>query len=875
MDLYSYKELKNHLYEFALDNDVLSAYFVRVNRNNLHYIIYNDYTGDADIGLNTQTFYSLFTNPWIREALEGNSVGSELGNNSLGSESRMTAFSPVFDNPVNPERIIALAGVDIDDSSIVQARRMVSLLTIVQIIVVILVFITGLLNILRLFHEADKAQAANLAKSNFLSRMSHEIRTPLNAIIGMGELALNSETMPKVLEYVKGIKQAGQNLFSLINDILDFSKIETGGLQIIQAPYSIASLLNDVINVIQIRLTEKPVIFTVDVDPHLPARLMGDELRIRQILFNLLSNATKYTQQGVINLKVVMGTRSEENENPPLIITVTDTGIGIKKEDLANLFGNFVRFDMVKNKSIEGSGLGLAITRSLCRAMGGDITVTSEYEKGSVFIATIPQGIINYDKLAVVENPRANIVLLYDHRLEYVKSLKETLKGLGVTIIVAANEEDFFKKLSSGGFSFVFISDIILEKTRAIIKKEFPCTVLVLLSDIGKVAASDNVIVIPMPAYAVPVANVINGKGYVLAEKKEADSGFITPEAKLLLVDDIPANLVVAEGLLSPYKARIDSCSSGARALELVKTRHYDLVFMDHMMPEMDGIETVRNIRQWEKDNAKKGISIVALTANAISGMREMFLEEGFNDYLSKPIDTFRLNEIMKNWIPADKQKQKEKEEKPEENIDLISGIVINGINLQEGQERYKGKLYFEVLRAWCLHTPVLLDKLKQLRQKLADGSFSEQVTSEYTITVHGLKGSTYGICAPGAGKKAEDLEAAIRRNDIEFVTTNTGPLIEETSALLHDLDKLLSGFAAEQANSKPLSISPDIELLTQLYSAGKQYKSSQMELILNELEERQYETGGDLVLWLREQIDNLEYEAICDRLKKELNITE
>ena len=868
MEQPSYWELRIMLGKFAQENDVLNAYFVRNKDGRLQYIAYNDANGEGNIGLNTRTV-SYRDSPWIKEALDGKSICSELGYHSLGRANRMTALSPVY----HEGKIVALAGVDIDDSSIVKARRMVTFLAVVLLIMVVIVFVSGVFNMLNLQKEAEKARAASMAKSNFLSQMSHEIRTPLNAIIGMGELALYSETMPKALEYVRGIKQAGQNLLSLINDILDFSKIETGSLQIVEAQYSLASLLNDVINVIQIRLTEKPIIFTVNVDPNLPARLNGDELRMRQVLFNLLSNATKYTRQGVINLRVTYGTRLEEKDNPSLVVTVTDTGIGIKKEDLANLFSNFVRFDMAKNKSIEGSGLGLAITRSLCRAMGGDITVTSEYGKGSVFTATIPQAVSGIEKLAVVDNPRAKIILLYDHRPEYVKSLNETLLGIGVTVVIASSKEEFLEKLASGHYSFAFVSEVALDQAQEVIARrgsgKTAPIVLVLLSDIGKVAASENVMVIPMPAYAVPVANVINGKGRVLKDFKDASANFITPDARILVVDDIPANLVVAEGLLSPYKARIDTCSSGAGALELVKMQHYDLVFMDHMMPEMDGIEAVKLIRQWEKANGKNKMPVVALTANAVSGMREMFLQKEFNDYLSKPIDVFMLHAIMNSWIPVEKHKQKTAGEAVEEKAEPIPEMAISGIDLQEGQKRYKGNVYLDVLRAWHTHTPGLLEKLGRLQKTLSVDPLAEKDLGDYIISVHGLKGSTYGICAAGAGKKAEDLEAAARRKDIDFVMANTAPLINEASALLLEIGKLLDA-AAQQAGPKSTQQSPDAGLLSEFYAACKQYKSNQMEEILKKLEESQYESGGDLIQWLREQTDNLEYDAICERLEAE-----
>jgi len=872
MELPSYQELRRKLNDFAREMDVLYVYYERPVGYRLQYIIDNDFKEETRVGLDTRPYVLSYEDEWMLQVLEGGqTVCSKYKQYLEGWEGLMTAYSPILDKD---GKITAMVGVDIDDAPIVQALRMIYILTISQIVIVIVVFVYSLIGLLNSRKSSEKANAENVAKNNFLSRMSHEIRTPLNTIMGMGELALYSDTRDKTHEYLKGIKQAGQNMLLLIDDILDFSKIETGNLELVQATYYLADLLDDIINIIQIRMGEKPILFTVNVDPNLPACLLGDENRVRQIFFNLLSNAVKFTRQGVVELRVSAGTRIEEKEGLPIVITVTDTGIGIKEEDMGSLFQSFVRLDMAVNKSIEGSGLGLSITRSVCQAMGGSVTASSEYGKGSVFTAVVPQGIVGIDRLAIVDNPKVKVVLVYDHHPEYLKSMTETLYDLGVIVVTADNVDDFLGRLGDGGFSFAFISEPTLEKARAIIKENSINTVLVLLQEIGKAAASHNILVLSMPAYAVPVANILNGKGIVQQEIK--GTGFIAPSARLLVVDDIMPNLIVAEGLLTPYKPRIDLCSSGAKALELVKLHHYDLVFMDHMMPEMDGIETVKRIRQWEKDENKGEagrLKIVALTANAVSGMKEMFLHEGFDDFLSKPIETIMLGEIMKTWIPPEKKVEKteesimsDKREKEAALSDIFKDIVINGIDLKKGQDMFPQNKYLDVLRAWCMHTPALLDKL----HSLTDGPLGDDDIGEYTIAVHGLKGSSYGICAQSLGKKAEDLEAASRQKDIEFVKTNNKILLEEASVLHQNLEKLLAS-AAAHSGAKPLAKSPDAELLRQLLDACKQFKSSQMEEILEKLDKFHYESGGGLVVWLREQMDNLEYEAMEQRLTEEL----
>ncbi|MDR1656022.1 MAG: transporter substrate-binding domain-containing protein [Deltaproteobacteria bacterium] len=392
--------------------------------------------------------------------------------------------------------------------------------------------------------QTEMAKVASKAKSGFLARMSHEIRTPMNAIIGMSELSIREYGNPAGLNYIAEIKKAGTSLLSIINDILDFSKIEAGSLQINQAPYDFASLLNDTLTIVGMRLKEKPIQLISKIDPSLPGTLEGDETRVRQVLLNLLSNAVKYTHEGFVEFEV-SGERGPGREIK-LSFRIADSGIGIKPEDLGKLFDDFVRIDQSRNMSVEGSGLGLTIALSLCRAMGGDIVVESEYGKGSVFTALIIQTVSDQRSLGLIESQTA-------------------------------------------------------------------------LS--------------PQPL----------------------EVRFTAPGVRVLLVDDLETNLAIMTGLLAPYKMDVSACMSGLQAVERVAKESFDVVFMDHMMPEMNGMEAVAAIRSMEGDYFRT-LKIIALTANAISGMREMFLQNGFDDYLSKPIEIPKLGEILDRLIPKEKK---------------------------------------------------------------------------------------------------------------------------------------------------------------------------------------------------------------------------
>ena len=521
----------------------------------------------------------------------------------------------------------------------------------------------------RLIELKEAAETASVTKSNFLANMSHEIRTPMNAITGMAELLLREDLSGESRSYVQDIKQAAANLINIINDLLDFSKIEAGKLEIISARYLLSSLINDVVSIIRPRVLEKPIRFFTNIDAKIPHSLIGDEMRLRQILLNLLSNAVKYTHKGHISITI---TQVKKNDDKLwLKICINDTGIGIKSGDLEKLFSEFSQVDTKRNRSIEGTGLGLSIAKKLCISMGGDITVKSEYGKGSCFTIFVPQEIDSVLPFAEVEEKENTNVLVFERRSVYTESLSWSLKNMEVKHKIVDNEEELDKLIQQEKFTHIFSGYGLYDKIKPIMNKPdsvFSGTVkpqLILMVEWGTISHIPNVRFLSLPIQSLSIANALNGKSdntnYFDGGENTNNIRFIVPAARFLVVDDIATNLKVAEGLLAPYHASIDSCLSGIEAIELIKRNNYDIVFMDHMMPEMDGIETTAAIREWEAEFEKQGITrfevpIIALTANAVSGMKEMFIEKGFNDFLAKPIDISKLDEILTRWIPRDKR---------------------------------------------------------------------------------------------------------------------------------------------------------------------------------------------------------------------------
>jgi CheY-like chemotaxis protein/nitrogen-specific signal transduction histidine kinase len=631
--------------------------------------------------------------------------------------------------------------------------------------------------LLRINAAKMKADENSLSKSNFLAKMSHEIRTPMNAIIGMAELMLRKDLAPDVYDNASNIKQAGSSLLSIINDILDFSKIESGKLDIINGEYQLSSIINDVVAIIRMRLTEKPVHFITKIDGSLPAVLIGDEARVRQVLLNLLSNAVKYTREGTITLSI--GRRDggqektgREGEKPRILIAfaVADTGIGIKKEDMEKLFGNFVQFDKEQNRGVEGTGLGLAISRNLCVLMGGDIVVESVYGQGSVFTALIPQSVKDNTPFAQVERPETKASLVYENRPYYAESLAYTLDNLGVFCAAALTRDDFVAQLAKGGWRFIFTAPSLFDEVRELLPKPGSGAEaepkLTLSTEYGETARPE-VRTLFMPVQPAAVANILNDHttdaGY--HEIETPGVRFIAPEARILNVDDIEINLDEAEGLLNPYQMRIDRAAGGLEAALLAQENRYDLIFMDHMMPGMDGIEATAAIRAWEESQNKQQTPIVALTANAISGMKEMFLEQGFNDYVSKPIEIARLDEIMSRWIPAGKRIKTGSGGIKRDRFDGRTEIVVpgvdvrRGINMTGGTEAGYRKALSQFRKDAAKRLPVF--SVVPAAPELAD----------FAAQAHAIKGAAGTIGAAELSEKAAILEQAGKVGDTEKIT--------------------------------------------------------------------------------------------------------
>ena len=636
----------------------------------------------------------------------------------------------------------------------------------------------------------EQTEAANSSKSNFLANMSHEIRTPMNAIVGMTELILREHDISEtVQENCFNIQNAGRSLLSIINDILDFSKIESGKMELIEENFNIASTLNDVINMAITRKGDKKLEIIVHADPDIPMGLVGDEIRIRQVIINLVTNAIKYTREGCVSIRV---SQTKHDYGINLSVAVSDTGIGITEVDLEKLFSSFEQVDTKKNRSVEGTGLGLAISKKLITQMGGFINVTSEYGKGSEFRFVIslkvsdPKPFVSIGDADKIHAAGYIDFTKYSHPKtaeEYRLLIRELSETLHTDIKLFETYEDLKEEAAKTKLTHIFTPrEHYIEHSDFYLSHANKSEIIVIQDRLNAVDLPNSVKCMYKPFYILSVGAIFNHESVVtnLGERRNSTTRFSAPKARVLIVDDNPINLKVAAGLMRPYHMQVLTADSAKGAISLLRSKDFHLVFMDHMMPEIDGVEATQMIRAMEGDYYKK-LPIIALTANAVNGVRETFLEAGMNDFIAKPIELSTLDRVLKAWLPKElikapkedefiaeeKRKSALKTEEKSELFDAETGLFYTG-----GDE----EAYLEILEMY-------VNKAKQKREYIGK-LFDEKSWKNYVIEVHALKSTSLTIGSKPLSELAKELELAGKAG-------NYAPIEEKNASLLELYEKV------------------------------------------------------------------------------------
>lgn len=687
----------------------------------------------------------------------------------------------------------------------------------------------------QIYQANIEIEKAARMKSDFLANMSHEIRTPMNAVIGMAEMALREELPPAARDYINQIKDSGKTLLTIINDILDFSKIESGKMDITVAEYEPMSIIHDVSNIIITRIGNKDVELVLDISPDIPYELLGDSIRLKQIIINLSNNAVKFTKEGQVLLK--MEAVPQPDDTTKLRIAVQDTGIGIKKEDMGKLFRSFQQLDSKRNRNIEGTGLGLAISKQLLALMNGTIGVESEYGVGSTFSFTLPQKIIQNRPSIVIKDtaPISAASLIMN---SYVKQqLQIDIERFGADYVALESEEEL-EKLLTNHIQYFFVEHAMFsKKVEEFIRNNPQITAILMVNFHTSINYNiPNLMVVKKPLYSLNIAAIFNHEelyaGY--SDASEEDFEFIAPEAKVLVVDDNAINLTVTEGLLEPLKMNIETALSGEEAIGKISVKHYDLIFMDHMMPELDGVETTHIIRRFHSEY--DDVPIIALTANAVDGTKEMFLKEGMNDFVAKPIELRIIVSKIKHWLPKDKiqkvfQHQNETPTTPKPPAIEIEGLDTNAALQLVGSE----KLFWAVLKDYYKVIPKKLQLIKDYE--------TNEDWPAYTIEVHALKSASRQIGAMELSEKAAALEKAGNAKESAFIHQQTDEMLAEYSHYY----EILGPYFQEEATDNTLHKPIDQEILQQCFShmedALEELDIDKMEEVLNEMKQYTYDT--------------------------------
>lgn len=706
--------------------------------------------------------------------------------------------------------------------------------------------------------KADMERASNM-KSDFLANMSHEIRTPMNAVIGMAEMALREDLPAPARNYINQIKEAGKSLLTIINDILDFSKIESGKMDINVEEYEPMSVISDVSNIVMTRLKGKDVELLLDISPNLPNKLLGDDIRIKQVLLNIANNAAKFTNSGKITLKMYY--LQIDDGNIELHISVEDTGIGIKKEDRHKLFRSFQQLDSKRNRNIEGTGLGLAISKQLLHLMKGDIWVESEYEKGSIFSFFVPQKVVDKTPCISVRDPGSRIALSLISN-EYIrKNFRQDVKKLGVEY-KELYSVDGLADIRTEKKCFLFIEKTMFSTEVETFVKENPQITAVLLIDFFDTAKyeMENLYIVKKPLFALTAAMILNEENSQFdnnnAEGSEFD--FIAPDAEILIVDDNAVNLTVAEGLLEPLKMHVDTAASGKEAIDKIGKFHYDIVFMDHMMPELDGVETTRIIRRFHQEY--NDVPIIALTANAVEGTKERFCQEGMNDFVAKPIELRMLISKVRQWLPIEKiQKAKGMAQPETKDAHIVVGDLDVAYALKFlGTE----ELFWSVLKVYY--------KAIEKKAKLIKTLEEAENWTDFTIEVHALKSSSKQIGAIALSERAAALEKAGNARDSEFIHKNTGRLLEKYLGYRFVFKPFLPDESAEAAGQDSISTVALGRHFSDMRTALEDLEMDRMEEVIHEMNRYHYEGWQkEMYMRLKDAVEEIDVDS-CEIILQE-----
>ena len=751
----------------------------------------------------------------------------------------------------------------------------------------------------------SRYQKAERTKDDFLANISHEIRTPINTIAGMSEILANEDLRDDVREKVQDLQGASRNLVTLVSDMLDFAEIQSGKLELSESSYSLTSTINDIVNIINNQKKNKDIEFILDINTDIPALLVGDEQKLKRAMLNILSNAVKFTEVGCVVLEISC---RRESYGINLCITVRDTGIGIDSSQLHNVFNSFSMVDTKRNRQEGGVGLGLAIAQAIIEKMGGFISVRSRKGEGSEFQIIVPQKVEQYEPMIVLENPlRFNVLVYIDMnqfsiaavKNEYGNNISNITENLGIVVHVCRNLNELKRRIERNYITHIFITlyEYTMDESYFNGLAKQTGVVIILEETEAYRVHSDDIIRLYKPFYALPVSIILKGgKRYNNLNREAMNRNmFIAPDAKILIVDDNAINLRVESCLMKNYRFTIDTALSGMEALEKLESKDYDMVFMDHMMPEMDGVDTLHRIRD-KAGIYYANIPVIALTANAVAGAKEMLIAEGFQDFLSKPVEIASMHRILEKYLP-DAKKIYDFED---DATDVQSGEAVHNDHEHEivyeqpqnpqasvnepgaetAQEdtaadidEKQGALYCGSLEDFEDILRIHYEDYEDSCQKI-QAFYDSKDWKNYVILVHGLKSSMKSVGIMKLSDMCLELELAGKENRIDYILKNHDVMMAEY-ARIHDVIGNRLGIGqkvnVDLTNVKNLDEDSIAGLLNQFENAVYSFDEEQMLSILNELMDCKYHETvlAPKLSPLVKKVNNCDYMSAYDNLIK------
>ena len=715
----------------------------------------------------------------------------------------------------------------------------------------------------------SRLEEANQSAEDFLANVSHELRTPINAVTGITAAMLKSEEDAEKRENLSSIQLAGNQLFDQIEGIMDYSEIDTGRIHVIEEAYTIPSLVNDIIIESQHMKRPLDVELIFDIDPKIPAVLLGDGRKIKKILRHLIDNAVKFTKRGGAYIRIYALSKIY---GVNLCIRVSDTGVGIAGEELEKITEKFFQSNGGRNRKNRGLGLGLPIVYGLVGAMDGFVQIESREGTGTVVSVSIPQKVADAgccmeidsqaDRLGLALYLRPEKYVVPELRDYYNAAISHMVQELDLTAHRVFELEELKRLISAVKLSHLLIGDVEYgESTSYFEQLGKSVQVVVVAGENFHPVQNSRMKVVRKPFYNLPIINVLNS-----TDSSKDDMGgteiLTCPGVRVLIVDDEPMNLLVAEDLLQTWNMKVETAGSGMEAIELCKNAEFDLIFLDHMMPEMDGVETLRELRKLWADTDHQPV-VIAFSANVVSGAREMFLREGFDEFISKPIVSRELERLLRKVLPGEAIVYAVDNDGEDQTVTGRRRLEKNGFRVEDGLQycNHDGAFYEEMLMRFSQESE---RKISQL-----DTALQKEDLRDYQILVHALKSSSKMVGAAELSEMAKNAEEAAKNRDAGYIHERHGTLLAKYREMARCVHDALSPAEAASAAAE-ISKTELLRYLSELKGALDTYESRRADALFAELDGFGYRDASvrELLREVRQAVDDFEWGSASEKLE-------